>query len=207
MKKLKLFTIAFAALSIGVFANDSEDSQTIYKVNTEKSKVNWVAKKVTGQHNGNISLNPGEIIVEGNDVVHADINIDMKSIVVEDLTDPEWNKKLVDHLKSDDFFSAADYPKANFKTTAFNQKENSDGINYSVTGDLTIKGITKEISFPVKVEIMGNQLTANGSATLDRTRWDVKYGSGAFFKGLGDRMIYDDFEIEFDLVATTETIN
>jgi len=209
MKQFSFIILSALLLSLGATANDSEDAKTVYKVETDKSKVLWVGKKVTGQHNGTLNLEKSEVWVEGNDVVHANIEMDMTSIVVEDLTNPQWNKKLVDHLKSDDFFSSEKFPKANFVTTGFkpNAEGNDSDTEFIVTGDLTIKGITNEISFPVSVEISDNQLTAKGKTTLDRTRWDVKYGSGSFFKGLGDNMIYDDFEIEFDLVATTEMVN
>lgn len=209
MKKLSLLTSLAVLLASAAFASDSEDSEAIYKIDTEKSKVHWVGKKVTGQHNGTLNLDESKIVVEGNDVVRAEVKMDMNSIVCEDLTNPEYNKKLVDHLKSDDFFSAHNFPQATFVTTGFSENTslNTGGENYIVTGKLTIKGITNEVSFPVNVEINGEQLTANGTATLDRTKWDIKYGSGSFFKGLGDKMIYDDFEIEFDLVASTEEVN
>lgn len=207
MKQFSLIVLSAILLSAGAFAKKSEDARTVYKIETDKSKVNWVGKKVTGQHNGTVSLESSEIVVEGNDVVHAGIRMDMNSIVCEDLTDPQWNKKLVDHLKSDDFFSVDKFPQATFVTTGFDVNADGNGENYLVTGDLTIKGITNEITFPVNVETNGSLLTANGTAKLDRTKWDVKYGSGSFFKGLGDNMIYDDFEIEFDLVAKAENVN
>ena len=121
---------------------------------------------------------------------------------------PQWNKKLVDHLKSDDFFSVEKFPQATFVSTGFERNENSNsGADYIVTGDLTIKGITNPVSFPVNIEVGNGQLTATGTAVLDRTKWDVKYGSGSIFKGLGDKMIYDEFEITFNLVAKSETVN
>lgn len=209
MKQFSLMVLSAILLSAGAFAKKSEDARMVYEIETDKSKVHWVGKKVTGQHNGTVSLESSEIVVEGNDVVHASIRMDMNSIACEDLTDPQWNKKLVDHLKSDDFFSVEKFPQATFVTTGFDENPNAggNGDNYLVTGDLTIKGITNEITFPVNVETNGSLLTANGTAKLDRTKWDVKYGSGSFFKGLGDNMIYDDFEIEFDLVAKAENVN
>lgn len=209
MKQISLLILGAMLFTVTAIASKTEDERTVYKVETDKSKIHWVGKKVSGQHNGTLSLDNSEVLVVGNDVVQASINMDMNSIVCEDLTDPQWNKKLVDHLKSDDFFSTNKFPKAKFVTTGFavNPEAETNGENYMVTGDLTIKGITHEVSFPVNVEISGEQLTANGTAILDRTKWDVKYGSGSFFKGLGDKMIYDDFEIEFDLVANAETVN
>jgi polyisoprenoid-binding protein YceI len=207
MKQISLLTLGAILLAIGAFAKDSKNEQTVFKVETDQSKVLWTGKKVTGQHTGMLALDEGEMVLNDNEVVSAKVKLDMNSISNSDLTDPQWNKKLVDHLKSEDFFSVEKYPQASFVTTGFSKIENEVESDYTVTGNLTIKGITHEISFPVNVEIDGNQLTANGTATLDRTKWDIKYGSGSFFSGLGDKMIYDEFEIEFDLVANAEVAN
>jgi polyisoprenoid-binding protein YceI len=91
-----------------------------------------------------------------------------------------------------------------FEATGF--KSGAGENQYIVTGKLTIKGITNKISFPATVNINNGGLTANGTAKIDRAQYDIKYNSGSFFKDLGDKMIYDDFEIEFDLVANAEAI-
>ncbi len=209
MKRLSLLLlVAFFGSHIAM-ASDSKNESTVYIIQTGDSKIEWTGKKVTGQHNGNLQISEGEIVAVGNDIVRANLKMDMNSITCSDLTDPEWNKKLVNHLKSDDFFSAEEHPVATFKTTRFvkNHESATGEQTYIVTGDLTIKGITNTVSFPVNTEAENGLLTATGTAILDRTKWDIKYNSGSIFKGLGDKMIYDEFEIKFDLVAKAETVN
>jgi len=164
----------------------------------KESRVRWVGKKVTGQHNGTILIRSGDVQTKGDTLTGGRFEIDMTTIVVEDLTNPKQNAKLTNHLKSDDFFAVAKYP-----TAVFQMKEVKPGSqgSYDVTGDLTVKGITNPISFPVKVEITGTKAKATGTATIDRTKWDIRYGSGKFFKKLGDKLIYDDFEITLDVAA------
>ena len=188
-------------------AKDSGNAQTIYKVETSQSKVVWTGKKVTGQHTGTLALSGGEVILNSNNLIGAEINLDMNSITNTDLTDPQWNKKLTEHLKSEDFFSVEKYPQASFVTTKVSKNDNEGENGYTVTGNLTIKGITNEVSFPINANVVGNRLTANGKATIDRTKWNIKYGSGSFFSDLGDKAIYDEFEIIFDLVASAGVAN
>lgn len=205
MKQIGLLTLSAILIAISAFAKDSEKDQTVYKIEQGQSKVVWTGKKVTGQHTGTLALESGVVTLNDDELAGAEIKLDMNSIANTDLTDPQWNKKLVDHLKSDDFFSVEKYPQGSFVSTSM--VKNSGEASYKVTGNLTLKGITHEISFPVNVEVEGNRLTANGSATIDRTKWNIKYGSGSFFSGLGDKMIYDEFDIEFNLVANAEEAN
>lgn len=202
MKQISLLTLGAILIAISAFAKDSEKDQTVYKIESGQSKVVWTGKKVTGQHTGTLALESGVVTLNDDELAGAEIKLDMNSIANTDLTDPQWNKKLVDHLKSDDFFSVKKYPQGSFVSTSM--VKNAGEAGYKVTGNLTLKGITHEISFPVNVEVEGNRLTANGSATIDRTKWNIKYGSGSFFSGLGDKMIYDEFDIEFNLVANAE---
>ena len=109
------------------------------------------------------------------------------------------NDKLVGHLKSDDFFGVETHPTATF---VLKSAEKKSGNEYTVKGDLTIKGITKSIEFPATVKVSGNTLEASAEVVIDRSKFDVKYGSGSFFDGLGDKMIYDDFTLDISLVAT-----
>lgn len=208
MKKLFLFTIGAVLLSFGAKSEEPANGKSVYNVETNESKVHWLGKKVTGEHTGNVSLFNGDVTMEGDNIVAASIKMDMNTITCTDLTNEQWNQKLVGHLKSDDFFSVETHPEAMFNATEFSAiKEDENGNNYNVTGMLTIKGISHEISFPAKVNVSNSKLTALGSATIDRTKYDIKYGSGSFFKGLGDNMIYDDFEITFELVASVGEAN
>ncbi len=181
-----------------VFAANDKSEKTYYEIDTKASKVNWTAKKVTGEHTGYLSVGNGMVAVENKSVVNGTLNIDLNTIVCTDLTDAEWNKKLIGHLKSDDFFSVEKFPNAGFEITSV---KNSGNGEFKVTGKLTIKGITNEISFPAKINVDGDNLKATGTAVLDRTKWNIRYGSGKFFQGLGDKMIYDEFDIRFDITA------
>ena len=200
-KSIGLLTAVLLTVS-AVFAANTKGEKLAFDIDTKKSKVTWNAKKVTGEHTGNVLLNGGNVWVEKNELVGANVSINMNSISCTDLTDAEWNKKLVGHLKSDDFFSVEKYPKAAFEITSVKKESNND---YTVNGKLTIKGITNDISFPAKVNIADGLVKANGTAKLDRTKWDIRYGSGKFFEGLGDKMIYDEFEITFDITANSKT--
>jgi len=129
--------------------------------------------------------------------------LDMTSISDEDITDKEGNGKLIGHLKSADFFNVEKYPTAKFEIGKMTPNTKAVGKdNYNVTGKLTIKGITKDVTFPATVVIAGSKLTANADFKLDRTLWDIKYNSGKFFDSLGDKMIHDDFDIKFEIAAT-----
>jgi polyisoprenoid-binding protein YceI len=168
-----------------------------YKVDVSKSVINWNAKKVTGEHKGTVNVADGTLMVDGAKISGGSFDIDMTSIKCTDLTDPGYNGKLIGHLKSDDFFSVEKNPKANFKIT---KVEGANGT-YNVTGDMTIKGITKPVTFPATVKMENGMVVANAKITLDRTQWDIRYGSKKFFESIGDKAIYDDFTIDLALAA------
>lgn len=198
MKKLTSFILGILITASAAFATTTKDEKSAFVIDTKASKVFWTGKKVTGEHTGYLSIANGTVDVENNTVVGANLTMDMKTIVNTDLEAGEWNDKLVGHLKSDDFFSVEKFPTAQFKITSVKK---SIAGEYSVTGEMTIKGITNEISFPAKIKVENATVVAEGTATLDRTKWNVQYGSGKFFAGLGDKMIYDDFEITFEIQA------
>ncbi|MFC6861771.1 YceI family protein [Zunongwangia atlantica] len=161
------------------------------KVDVKDSKVTWVGKKVTGHHEGTIDLESGFLNVEGDKVVGGEFVIDMTSINVTDL-EGESKGKLEGHLKSDDFFGTANHKNAKL---VINTASKKSGNTYGVVADLTIKGITNPIAFDLTYD--GKSATAD--LTIDRTKYEVRYGSGSFFDNLGDNTIYDDFEISVDL--------
>lgn len=164
----------------------------------QESRVRWVGKQVTGRHSGMIRIKSGEVNTKGETLAGGRFEIDMTTLTVEDLTDPKQNAKLTRHLKSDTFFSAQKHPTALFQITEV--KPAPKGM-FDVKGDLTIKGITQPISFPVKVEIAEGKARATGTAVIDRTLWNIRYRSGKFFKTLGDKLIEDNFEVSFDVAA------
>ncbi|MBV7530753.1 YceI family protein [Chitinophaga sp. sic0106] len=172
-----------------------------YTVDAAQSKLTWVGKKVTGEHTGTINIASGALVVENNALKGGNFSLDTRSIAVTDIKDAGGNAKLVGHLKADDFFGVEKFPKADFAITSIKAKGNGA---YDVTGNLTIKGITNPITFPATVAVAGNKLTAKADITVDRTKYNIKYGSKSFFEGIGDKAIYDDFNLAVELVATTK---
>ncbi|QRR04120.1 YceI family protein [Dyadobacter sandarakinus] len=200
MKSVKSFVAALAvALFVsGAASADDKGKATNLKVNTSKSELTWLGKKVTGEHTGKIALKEGTIVMDGNKLTGGKFTADLNSITCTDLTDKEYNAKLIGHLKSEDFFSVEKHPTATFVVTKATPK--TAGV-YDVTGDLTIKGITKPVTFPVTVKNTANGAEATGTITVDRSKYDIKYNSKSFFENLGDKMIHDDFTIDVKLVA------
>ena len=160
-------------------------------VDTTASSAKWIGKKATGEHNGSIKIKEGKLELAGNELTGGFFIMDMNSISCEDL--PGKGKlKLENHLKSDDFFGVEKYPTATFTITKVKNKGNN---NYQVKGNMTIKDITNEIEFTTQVAKRSAGLVAKASLTIDRSKFNVRYGSGSFFDELGDRLIYDDFEL------------
>jgi polyisoprenoid-binding protein YceI len=169
-----------------------------YDVDPSGSSVKWLGKKVTGEHNGTINIKEGTLEVVDGEVKSGTVLVDMQSIANEDLKDQSYNQKLVGHLKSDDFFSVETYPTAKLVLTDVKKT----GDKYTFTGDLTIKGITNPVTFNATSSTGSDDVVQlNGDVTIDRTKYNVKYGSSSFFDNLGDKVIYDDFKLDFVLVA------
>ncbi|MFT4832428.1 MAG: polyisoprenoid-binding protein YceI [Psychroserpens sp.] len=161
------------------------------EVKTSESTVTWKGYKVTGSHYGTINLSEGALMFEGDKLTGGEFIVDMTSLISTDL-EGESKGKLEGHLKSDDFFGIENNPTS--KLVFINVKATGKN-SYQVTGDLTIKGKTNPITFDVSV--YGNKATA--TMKVDRSKYDVKYGSGSFFDNLGDKTIYDEFDLVVDL--------
>jgi polyisoprenoid-binding protein YceI len=169
-----------------------------FKVDTKASTLTWLGKKVTGQHTGTIGISSGELIGEGKSIKEGSFEIDVNSLTVTDITDKDSNAKLVGHLKADDFFGASKFPKATFVISSISPKSGND---YTVKGKLTIKGKTNDIEFPATITNDGKKVTANAKIVIDRTKFDIRYGSKTFFENIGDKAISDEFELTLKLVA------
>lgn len=191
MKKISLFFLMFYLLGPCVFADT-------YRVDTNASKAEWLGKKVTGQHHGAIKIESAQIQFEGEDWTGGEAVMDMNSLTVEDITNPVFNKKLTDHLHSADFFDTESYPTAALKITGV---ENLGGGEYEAQGDFTIKGTTQSIRFPVTLSLENGVVSAHAAIRIDRTLFDIRYGSGKFFQGLGDKMIDDFFGLNVEVTA------
>ena len=186
----------WAFLWMALFVSSAVFAES-YDVNVASSKVSWLGKKVTGQHHGSINVKEGTLTVDDDEITGGTVLIDMQSIENEDLTNEEFNKKLVGHLKSDDFFGVESYPTARLVLTDVKKS----GDEYTFTGDLTIKGITHPVTFKGTSESDAGTVKVNGTMTIDRSKYNIKYGSSSFFDNLGDKMIYDEFTLDFELVA------
>lgn len=183
-----------AALAMQVLAAD-------YKLDKSNSNVKWNGKKVTGEHYGTIDLKSGSLEVEDNKIKSGTFQMDMTSILNEDISNESMNERLVGHLKSDDFFSVDKHPVS---TLVIKEVMHKSGKTHSFTGDLVIKGITHPVTFDSEVVIDGDKLRAKGKMEVDRTLYDIKFRSGKFFSDLGDNLIYDTFTLDFDVVATSD---
>tara|TARA_B100001093_G_C26857137_1_gene1027978 strand:+ start:5157 stop:5732 length:576 start_codon:yes stop_codon:yes gene_type:complete len=156
-------------------------------INTEKSIVKWKGEKLTGFHEGVISIKAANLTFNNDELTGGEVTIDMSTINCTDLSGP-YKNKLEEHLNSDDFFNVSDYPLSTLKINKCTKVNNS---KFSVVADLTIKDVTESIEF--ETELIDNLAIAE--INIDRTKFDIKYSSGSFFKNLGDKLIYDDFNI------------
>jgi len=172
-----------------------------FKVDNQESKLIWQAKKATGDHNGEVKISSGQFTAENNVLKSGTFDIDLNTITDADLTDQASNDKLVSTLKSETFFSTDKFPKANF---AIVSAIKTSGNQYDIKGKLTIKGITNDVNFPATLAINGKKLNATAKITVDRTKYDIKFRSKNFFENLGDKVIYDDFDLNVNLVANAQ---
>ncbi len=184
-------------------AGEIPEEVDVYPVDLINSLVTWEGTKVGGAHDGTIGIGHGEIYVFEDNLLAGNVVMNMTDLVVLDIDNPESNARLVGHLKSDDFFSVDTYPEAQFEIVRFvSIPEAREGEpNYTVFGNLTIKDITHGISFDALLEQEEDRITAFADFDLDRTRWDVRFGSGRFFDNLGDNLIHDHFNLKLDIVA------
>jgi polyisoprenoid-binding protein YceI len=199
MKKIFFILSILTSGLLLSFTNPVIKSET-FKVDVEKSNIEWTARKVVGSHNGNIKLGSGSINTNAKGVPsNGKFVIDMKTLTVLDITNESQNQRLVGHLASDDFFSVSKNPSAAFQAT----KISANGAGkINVEGKLTIKGITNNIKFPATYQLVGNTLTAEAKGVkVDRTKFDIKYRSSSFFESLGDKAIDNEFELNIKLVA------
>ena len=194
---MKLITTLI--LTFGALFTFSENAAPPASVNKTESTVTWKAAKVTGEHWGYVPISDAKLDVTGGKITGGSFEMDMVNLTVEDLTDPKSKGNLTNHLKSDDFFSVEKFNKSTFKITS---AKTSNGTDYTISGTLTIKGISQPITFPAKASVAGNKMTATGEITFDRTKFDIKYRSGSYFEDLADKMIYDEVKLDVKLVAT-----
>lgn len=193
MKQFSFLTLFVVLIAFSFTANAQS-----YTIDTEASTLHWVGKKVTGQHEGFVKINSG-LIAQRDDKYVGSFELDMNSITCTDM-EGEYADKLVGHLKSEDFFNAEKHPFANLKILDITEKR-GENQTHTIKAALNIKGISNEIEFPATLTFNDDKMTGKAKFSIDRTKWDIKYGSGSFFDSLGDNMIYDDIDFTVTLVS------
>jgi len=190
-------------LAAAMVASFSAFAQTAKTVDPGDSKVLWTATKLTGDHTGRVPVKGGAVEVSNGTLVGAEVQIDMTGITCIDIENEGTNTKFVGHLKGPDFFEVDKHQTATFKATKVEAiPDVAPGKpNYRVSGDLTIKGITKPNSFNCIFWVDGDKARAAATLTFDRTQYDIKYRSGAFFPEIGDKAIADEVNLTFDITA------
>lgn len=242
MKNLNF--LSMAAILIGMSACDQQKEGTdaevsearevtevngsdSYSVNASESTITWIGSKPTGKHNGTIPIEEGSLAVEDGQVIGGKIVINVNEIKNEDLTgDQEMQLKLVNHLKSADFFDAENHPMAEFVITSVQPYSKEDSIKvkkefdsqykpasakehmvdsptHKVSGNLTMRGKTLGVSFPASIKVIDNKVTAKAKFNIDRTLWGLQYGDEASVVDKAkDKFIYNTVNVGFDITAT-----
>lgn len=183
MKKTA-FLLLFLCFSIAISAQ-------VRKINIAKSSIVWTGKKITGEHSGSIKFKHGSLTFTKKKLSQGSFTVDMTTLNNTDQSGKD-KEQLEGHLKSSDFFGTEEFKEAKLVFKAIKTKAKGA---YSIVGDLTIKGKTNPVIFDLTVK--GNKATT--SLLVDRTKFGIQYGSGSFFADLGDRTIYDEFELKIEL--------
>ncbi|NNE76907.1 MAG: YceI family protein [Pricia sp.] len=189
MKK-EVFSLTLAMV-FGVASATEPIAEEKKEVKTDASSVTWKAYKVTGSHTGTVDLKSGALVFDGDKLTGGEFVVNMPTLISTDL-EGDSKGKLEGHLKSDDFFGVETHEASQL---VFTDVKATGKNSYEVTGDLTIKGITEPVTFDVS--IYGSKATA--TLKVDRTNYDIKFRSGDFFENLGDKLIYDEFDLVVDL--------
>ncbi len=188
-KSIKI--ILLTAVIIGAFAFINSKKE---KVVIKESSITWMGQKVIGSsHTGTLTLKEGYFLIEEDLFVGGNFVIDMTSLTATNMDNDEYRLKLENHLKSDDFFNVEKFPTASLAINRVGQL--SEVRHYEVHGTITIKGISNPITFNISSE----DRTATVHLEIDRSKFDVRYGSDSFFDNLGDRAISDIFEVDITM--------
>lgn len=176
-----------------------------YEIDPAQSVIEWIGRNITGSHYGTVNILSGTIPIRRGLPSSAAFVVDMDSIANLDVLDPTLNQVLVAHLKSEDFFEVERFPTGHFDSTSFVPIDGakSGAPNYNVHGRLTLKGITHEVTFPAVIALRDDDhaIVAEAHFDIDRTQWNINYGSGKLFEKLGRHLVYDNITLQMKLVA------
>lgn len=212
MSKISSFLVLFIFLGFTSFANSNNSDDEKKEISTEvlakSSRILWKGFKPLGEHAGEIKVKYGNLLFVDTLLTGGEIVVDMNSITCTDIEDEANNAKLVGHLKSKDFFDVDSFSTAKLKIKKVipygvfdTRQDESTGQEFKAVADLTIKDITQEVKFKVKLYKYSSNgyISASARIEIDRSDFDVKYGSGSFFDELGDKVIYDEFRLDVSL--------
>lgn len=184
-------------------AATATNAAMMYEVQPTASQVNWTGSKPTGQHTGTLQISGGNLAVVNNNITAGSFTIDMGSLTVTDL-EGEQKGKLEGHLKSPDFFDVSSHPKATFEIVSVTAGSDVEDATHTITGNLMMNGNTKSVTIPANVNMANGKITAVTPAfTINRTNWDVKYGSGLIGTAQ-DQLINDEVGLVITLVANAK---
>jgi len=170
-------------------------NEKYFMIDTKESVVAWTGSSVHGKHEGYAYISKGELMIENGQLMGGTVEIDMNKT---EGPGHESDNNLINHLKGPDFFDVKKFP---FSTIAISGVASINVEDKEITGNLTIKGITHPVTFPVKMEMKDGIVKASGKLVIDRTLWDVRYKSGKFFDNLKDQAIADSIEFNIKIVA------
>ena len=215
---LPLFAVALMAISCN--SNKSEAAAEVgdaiesaagpqvmqgvtYNVNSAESQVMWTGRKVVGDsHTGTLNVSEGRLMMSGESLIGGEFTIDMNSLTNTDISDPKSKGSLEGHLKNEDFFEVSKFPTAKFELLQVQKATGNPDVTHNLTGNLTLKGVTKSISIPANVIVTDAMISAvTPSFEINRTDWGVKYGSG-LTGAVGDKVISDQVALVINLKAT-----
>lgn len=167
--------------------------QIKYVVNTDASEIVWIGKKISGENRGKVKISKGEFETDKNNYLKSGkFDIDMRTITDEDPIDISMKAMLENHLKSTDFYDVTNFPFVNFTISTPVLLEKG---NVKIKGDLTIKNIMKPIEFKALFIPSDEGYLIFSSFSVDRSQFNIKYGSATFFADIAEKIIYDDFQI------------
>jgi polyisoprenoid-binding protein YceI len=175
-----------------------------FRVDTEGSIIRWTGRNFFNHHSGFLKLAGGGIELKNGALLQAGFTVDMNSIVCEDIPDPGYNAILIRHLRTADFFDVEQHPTASFTAEKVEQIQacTEGEPNYQITGPFTLRGISREISFPAVIAAAdSDHITAQAQIEIDRTLWGSRYGSGKFFAFLGKHVVNDHIHLHLKIHA------
>lgn len=184
------------------YQSDLSPGSRIYEADVSQSRVQWSGRNISGQeYYGTVGLLTGVLVVNQENILEkGQLVIDLDDLVVENIADWETNQKLVQHLKSEDFFLVEKFPVATLVLTSL-VPDVTIADNWLVRGDLKILTTVQTITFPAQIKVGADTLTAQAELAINRTDWGIIYGSGGFYDNLGDRLIADEIEFKVNIVA------